>query len=163
MIRVQREDFDVGREMARLAAGRTDVGAVVSFLGRVRDFNVGQDVHALVLEHYPEMARRVLMALETEATARWSLSASTIIHRFGRLAPGDNIVLVITAAAHRDAAFEAARFLMDRLKTEAPFWKREEGAQGARWVTARESDAARAHAWREAEQAAREKAVREKK
>jgi molybdopterin synthase catalytic subunit len=134
MIRVQREDFDIGAEIARLKAGRSDIGAIVTFTGTVRD----QDgaVAAMTLEHYPGMTEAELSRVEAEACARFALQASLIVHRYGTLKPGDNIVLVATASEHREAAFEAARFLMDYLKTRAPFWKRESGPQGTRWVEA---------------------------
>ena len=134
MIRVQQQDFDIGAEIARLKAGRSDIGAIVTFLGTVRD----QDgaVAEMTLEHYPGMTERELSRIEAEAHARWPLQASLIVHRTGALKPGDNIVLVVTASEHRDAAFDAARFLMDYLKTSAPLWKREDGPGGARWVEA---------------------------
>lgn len=137
MIRVQHEDFDVGTEIAALTGARTDIGAVVTFSGIVRDV-------ALELEHYPGMTERELDKIEVEAHARWTLQASLIVHRIGRLAPGDNIVLVVTASAHRTDAFEAAEFLMDYLKTRAPFWKRE----GENWVAAKTSDDEAAERWK---------------
>jgi molybdopterin synthase catalytic subunit len=138
MIRVQQEDFDIGAEIARLTAGRTDIGAIVTFTGTVRD----QDgaVEAMTLEHYPGMTERELARIEAEAHARWPLQASLIVHRYGTLKPGDTIVLVVTASEHRDAAFDAAKFLMDYLKTSAPLWKRETGPEGSRWVEASASD-----------------------
>ncbi|MGB5948405.1 MAG: molybdopterin synthase catalytic subunit MoaE [Parvibaculum sp.] len=149
MIRVQTEDFDIGAEMARLLRGRTDIGAVVSFTGLVRDVTGGASVSSMELEHYPGMTERELARIEAEANARWRLQASLIIHRVGKLEPGDNIVLVITASAHREDAFRAAEFLMDYLKTRAPLWKREGGPEGARWVEARASDDAAAAKWDE--------------
>ncbi len=146
MIRVQREDFDTGREIAALRGGRTDIGAIVTFTGTVRETK-GQPVSAMTLEHYPGMTERELERIEAEAWQRWPLDACTIIHRYGRLEPGDNIVLVVTASAHRQAAFEAAQFLMDYLKTSAPFWKNEETSEGARWVEARETDDEAARRW----------------
>ena len=142
MIRVQQEDSDIGAEIARLKAERTDIGAIVTFTGTVRD--QGGAVTEMTLEHYPAMTEAELARAEAEASARWPLQASLVVHRYGALKPGDNIVLVATASEHRDAAFEAARFLMDYLKTRAPFWKREAGPAGARWVEAeaRDSDAA---------------------
>lgn len=137
MIRVQTQDFDIGAEIANLTRGRTDIGAVVTFSGIVRDVE-------LELEHYPGMTERELERIEHEAHARWRLQASLIIHRVGKLAPGDNIVLVVTASAHRGDAFQAAEFLMDYLKTRAPFWKRE----GEHWVEARESDDEAAKRWK---------------
>jgi molybdopterin synthase catalytic subunit len=145
MIRVQREDFDIGAEVARLKAGRSDIGAIVTFTGTVRD----QDgaVAAMTLEHYPGMTEAELSRVEAEACARFALQASLIVHRYGTLKPGDNIVLVATASEHREAAFEAARFLMDYLKTRAPFWKREDGPSGARWVEAEARDETATARW----------------
>ena len=140
MIRVQENDFDVGAEIAALTAGRTDIGAIVTFTGTVRDTAKGEPITEMTLEHYPGMTEKELERIEAEAQARWPLQASLIVHRYGTLQPGENIVLVITASAHRHAAFEAAEFLMDYLKTHAPFWKKEAGPEGARWVDARESD-----------------------
>ena len=145
MIRVQQEDFDIGAEIAKLRAGRTDIGAIVSFTGTVRD--QGGAVTEMTLEHYPGMTEADLQRIEAEACARWRLQASLIVHRYGKLKPGDNIVLVITATEHRDAAFDAAKFLMDYLKTRAPFWKRESGPGGTRWVEASEGDDASASRW----------------
>lgn len=147
MIRVQAEDFDIGAEIHKLRAARKDIGAIVSFTGTVRDRQGGQAIAAMTLEHYPGMTERELERIEREANARWPLSASLIIHRYGRLEPGDNIVLVVTASAHRQAAFEAAQFLMDYLKTKAPFWKQEQTPEGARWVEARETDDEAAARW----------------
>lgn len=135
-VRVQPEPFDLGAEAAALSAGRTDIGALVTFTGLVRD-------QPLALEHYPGMTRRQLAAVAAAADARWPLLGGTVIHRFGELAAGEPIVLVAVAAAHRAAAFEAASFLMDWLKTRAPFWKREDGG----WVAARASDDAAAARW----------------
>lgn len=146
MIRVQQEDFDIGAEIAKLRAGRTDIGAIVSFTGTVR--NQDGAVTELALEHYPGMTEAELQRIEAEASARWPLQASLIVHRYGTLKPGDNIVLVITASEHRDAAFDAAKFVMDYLKTRAPFWKRESGPDGTRWVAAREGDDVSAAGWR---------------
>lgn len=141
MIRVQTEDFDIGAEVRRLTAGRTDLGAIVTFTGMVRDTAKGQLITSMSLEHYPGMTERELERIEREAHVRWPLAGSLIVHRVGRLLPGDNVVLVVTASAHRQAAFEAAAFLMDFLKTAAPFWKNEAGADGtAHWVDARDSD-----------------------
>ena len=138
MIRVQQEDFDIGAEIAALKAGRSDIGAIVSFIGTVRDQHGA--VAEMTLEHYPGMTEAELTRIEQEAHARWPLQASLIVHRYGTLEPGDNIVLVVTASEHRDAAFDAAKFLMDYLKTSAPFWKREVGPAGARWVEADAKD-----------------------
>jgi molybdopterin synthase catalytic subunit len=146
-VRVQNEDFDIAAEVASLTAGRTDIGAIVTFTGRVRS-NEGQ-LSGMALEHYPGMTEAELARIEAEAHARWPLQASTIVHRVGELAPGDNIVLVATASAHRQAAFEAAAFLMDYLKTRAPFWKKEVSAAGeSAWVDAREGDESAAKRWR---------------
>ncbi len=154
MIRVQQQDFDIGAEMTRLRAGRTDIGAIVSFTGTVRDTAKGVRVSGMTLEHYPGMTQKELERIEAEAKARWPLQASLIIHRYGRLKPGENIVLVVTASAHRRAAFEAAEFLMDFLKTNAPFWKKEEGPDGGDWIDARESDDAALKRWHRPEEAA---------
>lgn len=140
-VSVQTGDFDVGAEIAALTGGRTDIGAVVTFTGLVRGLVQGRDLAAMTLEHYPGMTEAELHRIEAEAHARWPLQASRIIHRVGRLEPGANIVLVIAVSPHRQAAFEAAAFLMDYLKTRAPFWKQEAFADGeAQWVDARESD-----------------------
>jgi molybdopterin synthase catalytic subunit len=144
--RVQQNDFDVAAEVAALTAGWTDIGAIVTFVGRVRGGEGG--VAAMVLEYYPGMTEAELSRIEAEAHSRWPLQASLIVHRVGELRPGDNIVLVVTASAHRQAAFEAAGFLMDYLKTRAPFWKKETDASGdAVWVEARESDDSAARRW----------------
>jgi molybdopterin synthase catalytic subunit len=139
-IRVCRESFDAGAEAAALAAGRTDIGAIVSFTGLVR---ADDDLEALTLEHYPAMTQKQLEAIAAEAWGRWPLLAGTIIHRHGRLLPGEPIVLVAIASAHRAAAFAAAEFLIDWLKTRAPFWKHD----GKAWVSARASDDAAAARW----------------
>lgn len=159
MIRVQAEDFDIGAEIERLRAGRTDIGAIVTFTGTVRDVapnsqGKGKPISQMTLEHYPGMTEKELERIERAANERWTLQASLIIHRYGPLKPGDNIVLVITASAHRHAAFEAAAFLMDYLKTSAPFWKMEEGAEGGDWVDARDSDDAALTRWDAAKKAA---------
>ena len=148
MIRVQEAPFDAGVEQQALLAGRTDIGAVVSFTGLVRDFNERPEVTALTLEHYPGMTEAALGDIVQEAETRWPLDGVRVIHRIGRLAPGDPIVLVVVASAHRRAAFEACDFIMDYLKTRAPFWKREETPQGSRWVESRESDDQAADRWR---------------
>jgi molybdopterin synthase catalytic subunit len=143
VIRVQHEDFDIGAEIAALRAGRSDIGAIVSFTGTVRDRHGA--VTEMTLEHYPGMTDEELTRIEAEARSRWKLQASLIVHRVGTLKAGDNIVLVVTASEHREAAFEAAKFLMDYLKTAAPLWKRESGPDGAVWVEAdTKDDAARA-------------------
>ena len=143
-VRLQREDFDVADEIAALSRGRSDIGAVVTFMGICRGSDAGEPVAAMTLEHYPGMAEAEIERHVAEAQAKWPLNGVTVIHRYGRLAPGDNIVLVVTAAAHRHEAFAAAEFLMDYLKTRAPLWKREERADGARWVEARDADDAAA-------------------
>jgi molybdopterin synthase catalytic subunit len=140
-VRLQREGFDIGAEIAALTHGRTDVGAVVTFSGLCRDSVGDQRIVAMTLDHYPAMAQAELERIEAEAHTRWPILASTIVHRYGRLEPGDEIVLVVTASAHRAAAFEAASFMMDFLKTRAPFWKLEETASGsAGWVSAKDED-----------------------
>ncbi len=148
MIRLQREAFDAGAEIAALIEGRTDIGAVVSFTGYVRCESGGRAITSMTLEHYPGMTEKKLAAIEAEARERWPLDASLIVHRHGRLAPGEPIVLVVCASSHRDAAFDAARFLIDWLKTKAPFWKLEEGGDGANWVEARRDDDEAAKRWR---------------
>ena len=146
-VRVQEEDFDIGRELAALTAGNHAIGGLGVFVGLVRDIAGGQSVSAMSLEHYPGMTERQLEEIEREAHARWPLDASLIIHRVGDLAPGDNIVLVACASAHRQAALDATGFLIDWLKTKAPFWKREDTPDGARWVDAREADDTAAARW----------------
>jgi len=141
-VRVQAEDFDVSRETAAVVAGRTDIGAIVTFTGTVRGEAKGRAIVSMTLEHYPGMTEAELERVEAEARDRWPLDGSLIIHRYGDLKPGDNIVLVVTASRHRHAAFEAAEFLMDYLKSRAPFWKKETAADGTgHWVDARETDA----------------------
>ena len=148
MIRVQEAPFDVGAELAALTRGRRDIGAVASFLGLVRDVAGDQTITAMTLEHYPGMTETKLAEIEAEARARWPLQASLIVHRHGRMLPGEPIVLVATASAHRAAALEACAFLIDWLKTEAPFWKLEETAAASRWVEAHSADDAAAARWR---------------
>ena len=148
-VRVQEADFDVAAETRTLLAGRTDVGAVVTFTGLVRGGAAGGGISEMTLEHYPGMTEEELARVEAEAHARFPLQASLIVHRVGALKPGDNIVLVIAASRHRGAAFQAAEFLMDYLKTRAPFWKKERDATGSgQWVDARESDDAAEARWR---------------
>lgn len=149
MIRVQREDFDVGAELQALSAGNHRIGGVTSFVGLVRDLSDGSDVRRMTLEHYPGMTEQALQEIEAEARRRWPLEAVTIVHRYGPLDPGDRIVLVAVASSHRDAAFDACRFLMDWLKTKAPFWKLEDTGKGARWVAAKDSDEQAAQKWKE--------------
>jgi molybdopterin synthase catalytic subunit len=146
-IRIQQADFDVAQEIAALSKGRTDVGAVVTFSGVCRGSENGEPIAALTLEHYPGMAEAEIGRHADEALSRWPLKGLTIIHRFGRIAPGENIVLVVTASSHRQAAFEAAEFLMDYLKTNAPFWKREESEKGTSWIEARDHDDDAAARW----------------
>ena len=146
-IRIQQTDFDVAQEIAALSKGRTDVGAVVTFSGICRGSENGEPIAALALEHYPGMAEAEIGRHADEALSRWALQGLTIIHRFGRIAPGENIVLVVTASSHRQAAFEAAEFLMDYLKTNAPFWKREESEKGTSWIEARDHDDAATARW----------------
>ena len=151
MIRVQREDFDIGAEIEALTGGRSDIGAVASFVGITRaDAGGGESIGAMTLEHYPAMTERQLAEIEAEACRRWNLTASLIVHRYGRLEPGERIVLVVTAAPHRRAALDACAFLIDWLKTKAPFWKREETESGTRWVAARAADDRAAARWRDA-------------
>jgi len=147
MIRVQQQSFDAGAELEKIKAGKTHIGGIVMFLGTVRDLSDRADVRAMTLEHYPGMTERALAEIEEEAQRRWPLDASLIIHRYGRLEPGEDIVLVIAASAHREAAFEACHFLIDWLKTKAPFWKLEERADGASWVEAKDSDDEAAARW----------------
>jgi molybdopterin synthase catalytic subunit len=147
MVRVQHDDFDIGAELDRLAAGDHRIGGIASFVGLVRDLGGDGAVEALTLEHYPGMTEKKLAEIEREAHRRWPLSGSLIIHRYGRLAPGDRIVLVATASPHRGAALAACHFLIDWLKTEAPFWKSETTPRGDRWVAARAEDDAATERW----------------
>ena len=147
-VRVQSEDFDIGAEIKLMTAERTDIGAIVTFTGTVRGGAAGKSITSMTLEHYPGMTEAELTRVESEANARWPLQASLIVHRIGRLEPGDNIVLVVTASAHRQAAFAAAEFLMDYLKTRAPFWKKEHGPAGARWIEPTLQDHADRDRWR---------------
>lgn len=146
-VRVQQEDFDAGRELESLTRGRVDVGAVASFVGLVRDANDGASVSGMTLEHYPGMTEKALEDICAQAMERWDLIDTVVIHRVGALKPGDRIVLVGVSSAHRGEAFAACGFIMDYLKTRAPFWKREETPQGARWVEARASDDDAAGRW----------------
>ena len=147
MIRVQKEDFDLGAELAALTAGNAKIGGLAVFCGLVRDVAGDKPIEAMTLEHYPGMTEKMLERVEQQARERWPLEASLVIHRIGRLEPGDRIVLVATASAHRQAAFDACQFLIDWLKTKAPFWKLEEGGGGAQWVEARGSDDTAAQRW----------------
>ena len=147
-VRLQREDFDISAEIDRLVAGRTDIGAVVSFTGLVRDMAKGAPILDMTLEHYPGMCEAELARIDAEAARRWELQGTLILHRYGRLTPGERIVLVLALSPHRHAAFEAAAFLMDYLKTRAPFWKKETAADGTgHWVDAREIDDAAMARW----------------
>lgn len=146
-VQVQEADFDVGAELSAMTAGNHKIGGLGVFVGLVRDVAGDASVGGMTLEHYPGMTERQLEAIEAEAWARWPLQASRIVHRVGRLAPGDNIVLVACASAHRQAALDATAFLIDWLKTKAPFWKLEETGDGERWVDARESDDTAAARW----------------
>jgi molybdopterin synthase catalytic subunit len=146
-VRVQAEDFDAGAEMARLRAADARVGAVASFVGTVRDVNDATRVETLTLEHYPGMTETALQEIEAEANRRWPLEVSLIVHRYGRLEAGDRIVLVAVGSPHREAAFEACEFLVDWLKTKAPFWKLEETPAGDKWVGAHEGDNKAARRW----------------
>ncbi len=147
-VRVQEADFDVGRELEALGRGRSDVGAIASFVGLVRGENDGHSIAGMTLEHYPGMTEKALEGICDEAHARWRLLDTLVIHRVGRLVPGDRIVLVGVASAHRGDAFAACEFIMDYLKTRAPFWKREDTSAGSRWVEARESDDTAAQRWK---------------
>ena len=146
-VSVQSEPFDVAAEMAALTADDRDIGAVVSFTGLVREMTEAGAISDMTLEHYPGMTERALEEIVAEARARWPLQGVRLIHRYGPMAPGEGIVLVLTASRHRKAAFEAAEFLMDYLKTRAPFWKKETGAEGGQWVDARETDDTAAARW----------------
>ena len=146
-IAVQNAAFELGAEVDAMRRGRSDIGAIASFVGLARDMNDGSDVAAMTLEHYPGMTEKALAALVEEAQSRWTLLDVTLIHRVGRLLPGDPIVLVAVAGSHRGEAFAACEFIMDYLKTRAPFWKKEETPEGERWVEARASDDAAAMRW----------------
>lgn len=158
-VSVQEQDFDVGAEIAALSGGRDDIGAVASFVGLVRADKLSSEkvgaggtapVCAMTLEHYPGMTENALAAIVAEAEARWTLLGVRVIHRVGRLLPGERIVLVVVASSHRGDAFAACEFIMDYLKTRAPFWKKEENADSGRWVDAREADDAAAARWKSA-------------
>ena len=147
-VSVQQEDFDVAAVLDELRQSGKNIGAIVSFTGLVREFGESSNTHAMTLEHYPGMTEKSLQEIEARALARWALSGVRIIHRVGRLELGDNIVLVVTASAHRKDAFEAAQFIMDYLKTEAPFWKKEHSDQGDQWVQERQSDYDAKNRWK---------------
>jgi len=147
IIRLQREAFDVSAEAKKLTGGRTDIGAVVTFTGICRADENGEPIAALTLEHYPDMAEAEIARHVKEAQSRWPVLGVTVIHRFGRIAPGEDIVMVATASSHRQAAFAAAEFLMDYLKTRAPFWKQVEKVSGTTWVEAKDADDAAAERW----------------
>lgn len=146
-VSVQTEDFDVGAEIQALADRRTDIGAIVTFTGLVRDMAGGEAISDMELEHYPGMTEKALEGIEAEANKRWELQGIRIVHRFGKLAPGAQIVLVATASPHRGAAFEAAEFIMDFLKSRAPFWKKEGTENGGHWVDARDADEDALNRW----------------
>jgi len=147
VVRIQRDDFDAGAEIARLRAGDARIGAVVSFVGVARDRNDGSLVSTMTLEHYPGMTEKAIEAIVERAKSRWPVLKILVIHRIGELRPLEQIVLVVAAAAHRGDAFAACEFVMDYLKTEAPFWKKESTPDGDRWVDARESDEAARGRW----------------
>jgi len=146
-IRIQTEDFDAGAEIAKLRAGNPKVGAIASFVGVCRDVNDGESVATMMLEHYPGMTEKALAQIVDEAIARWRIIDVTVVHRVGELKPTDQIVLVVVSSGHRGDAFAACEFLMDYLKTRAPFWKKEQTPEGARWVEARTSDDDAARRW----------------
>jgi molybdopterin synthase catalytic subunit len=147
-VAVQSADFDLSREYTALLAQDRGIGAIVAFVGTVRDLNLADDVVALELEHYPGMTEKSLRKILDAATERWSLQGARIVHRIGKMFPGDQIVLVLTASAHRGDAYEANNFIMDYLKTEAPFWKKEWTPEGPRWIEARDSDDKAAARWK---------------
>jgi len=148
-VRIQRDDFDAGAEIARLRASDPRIGAVAAFIGVARDVNEGEAVATLTLEHYPGMTERALEEICTQARQRWQVADVLVVHRIGELRPTDQIVLVVVTSSHRGEAFAACQFVMDYLKTEAPFWKKEATAAGARWVDARDSDSRARERWKE--------------
>lgn len=157
VVKVQSEDFDVGAELAALTTGNTAIGGMTSFVGLVRDLGGEDALKAMTLEHYPGMTEKMLREIEAEANDRWPLEASLIVHRYGRLEPGDQIVLVATASPHRQAAFDSCAFLIDWLKTKAPFWKLEDTQNGgARWVEAKDTDDRAAERWEQTDEDAAE-------
>jgi molybdopterin synthase catalytic subunit len=147
-VRIQSEDFDAGHEIATLRRGNPQIGAIASFIGVVRDTNDGERIAAMTLEHYPGMTEKSITAIIEQAKSRWSIFDALVVHRVGRLKPLDQIVLVVVTGAHRGDAFAACEFVMDYLKTRAPFWKKEQTQDGARWVEARTSDDIAAERWR---------------
>jgi molybdopterin synthase catalytic subunit len=147
MVKIQHEDFDAGAEIARLRLSRPDIGAVAVFIGQVRDVNNGNDIASLTLEHYPGMTEKALEDIVSQAKARWDILDALVIHRVGTLQPTDQIVMVAVAGSHRGAAFAACEFIMDYLKTQAPFWKKERTGDGESWVEARASDDAAKARW----------------
>jgi molybdopterin synthase catalytic subunit len=149
MVRVQFEDFDAGVEISRMRLARRDTGAVAAFIGQVRDLSEGAEVSGMTLEHYPGMTEKALEAIVDQARQRWNIFDALVIHRIGALQPFDQIVLVVVAGAHRGEAFSACEFIMDYLKTEAPFWKKERTETGDRWVEARSSDDTAKQRWTE--------------
>ncbi|MEZ0238791.1 MAG: molybdopterin synthase catalytic subunit MoaE [Methylophilaceae bacterium] len=149
MVRVQLEDFDAGAEITRLRLARPDTGAVAAFIGQVRDLNEGAEISGMTLEHYPGMTEKALEAIVDQARQRWNIFDALVIHRIGALKPLDQIVLVVVSGAHRGEAFSACEFIMDYLKTEAPFWKKERTETGDRWVDARSSDDTAKQRWTE--------------
>lgn len=149
VVRVQTEDFDVGVEVNAMRLSHPNIGAVVSFVGQVRDLNDGDHVAAMTLEHYPGMTEKSLSGIVEQAVARWSIADALIVHRVGKLKPLDQIVLVLVASAHRKDAFAACEFMMDFLKTEAPFWKKEQTPNGERWVEAKDSDDQAKNRWQQ--------------
>lgn len=146
-VRVQTGDFDVGAEIRSMRLARKDIGAVASFIGQVRDLNEGDEVAGMTLEHYPGMTEKALEQIVEQAEQRWNIHDALVIHRIGELKPTDQIVLVAVSSAHREEAFAACQFIMDYLKTEAPFWKKEQTAAGARWVEAKASDDSARERW----------------
>lgn len=150
-VRVQTGDFDIGAQIAQLRKGNAKIGAIASFIGLVRDINEGDRVSTMTLEHYPGMTEKALEEIVAQAKSRWDIYDALVVHRVGRLLPLDQIVLVVVTSAHRGEAFAACEFLMDYLKTQAPFWKKEDTDRGARWVDARESDDAAAARWTDGE------------
>ena len=147
MIRVQEEDFDIGAEISCMTSNNTEIGGLASFVGLVRDHTGDEKITSMTLEHYPGMTEKQLERLESEARERWDLHDVVIIHRYGKLLPGDHIVLVVTSSPHRAASLESCQFLIDRLKTKAPFWKLENMESGAKWVESREGDSLAADRW----------------